>query len=118
MSAEPLTQELSDEDRLLLVFGYLGPLALVSLIVSRREFVRWHAKQGAVHSLCLVGLYIVLRFLHFLLESIWQVLAELFWAAALMISLGIVSMMLVCIIRGLEGERFKIPMLGDLADRL
>ena len=32
--------------------------------------------------------------------------------------LGVVVMMLVCIVRGLEGERFKIPMLGELADRL
>ena len=34
------------------------------------------------------------------------------------IILGIGVLALVCIVRGLEGERFKIPMLGDLADRL
>ena len=46
METENLTQELSDQDRILLVFGYLGPLALVTLVASRREFVKWHAKQG------------------------------------------------------------------------
>jgi hypothetical protein len=46
METEPLDQELSDQDRVLVVFGYLGPLALVALIASRREFVKWHAKQG------------------------------------------------------------------------
>jgi len=118
MDSEPLSQELSDEDRVLLVFGYLGPLAIVSLVASRREFIKWHAKQGAVHSVALMALFIVLRFVHFLLSSIWQPLAELFWAAALMVALGVLTMMLVCIIRGLEGERFRIPILADLADRL
>ena len=46
MEADSLSPELTDQDRVLLVFGYLGPLALVSLIASRRELVKWHAKQG------------------------------------------------------------------------
>ena len=64
MDGEGLTSELSDQDRVLLVFGYLGPLALVSLVASRREFVKWHAKQGLVLTAVLLGLYIVLRAIH------------------------------------------------------
>jgi uncharacterized membrane protein len=119
MDAEQLDQELSDQDRLLLVFGYLGPLALVSLLASRREFVKWHAKQGLVLSATLLALYPVLRLVHFILNRyFWAVFGELFWVALWMLVLGIVVAMLVCIIRALEGERFKLPMLGELADRL
>ena len=120
MEAENLTQELSDQDRILLVFGYLGPLALVSLVASRREFVKWHAKQGLALLASLAVLYFgVLKPLGRVFERyLWGFLAELFWAATWLVVLGVVVMMLVSIVRGLEGERFKIPVLGDLVDRL
>ena len=119
MTADPLDQELTDQDRVLLVFGYLGPLALVALVASRREFVKWHAKQGLVLAAALVGAYPVLRFMHFILDRyFWAVFGELFRAGVWMAVLGIVIMMLVCMVRALEGERFRMPVLGDLADRL
>jgi uncharacterized membrane protein len=118
MEADHLTSELSDQDRILLVFAYLGPLALVSLVASRREFVKWHAKQGLVVAVTLVALYIVLRAVQFLLVKLWSVLGVLGWAAFSLVFLGALVLILLCIVRALEGERFKVPMLGDLADRL
>ena len=119
MEQDPQDQALSDQDRVLLVFGYLGPLSLVSLVASRREFVKWHAKQGLILFASLVVVYPILKFIHFVLRrTLWPVFGELFWIGAWMVIAGIGMMMLVCIIRGLEGERFKVPMLGDLADRL
>jgi len=119
MEPDQLGQEIGDQDRLLLVFGYLGPLALVSLVASRREFVKWHAKQGLLLSASLVALYAVLRLVHFILDRyFWAILGEVFWAGVWLVIVGMVVMLLVCIVRGLEGERFKIPVLGDLADRL
>lgn len=37
---------LRDEDRLLVIFAYLGPLCFVPLLTRRDPFVRWHARQG------------------------------------------------------------------------
>jgi uncharacterized membrane protein len=119
MKAEELIQELSTQDRVLLVFGYLGPLALVSLIASRREFVKWHATQGLGLSTTLVVVFYLLK-----LPAVWAqnvlggFFSELFWALAGLVVLGAVVLMLVCIVRGLEGERFKVPMLGELVDKL
>ncbi len=119
MESEPLAQELSDQDRLLLVFGYLGPLALVSLVASRREFIKWHAKQGLGLSLTWGILYVCMKWLHNLLDgAVIGPLAEVFLAMAWLVVLGVVIAAIVCIVRGLEGERFKIPLLGVLADRL
>jgi uncharacterized membrane protein len=42
----------------------------------------------------------------------------MFRAGVWLAAVGVGLMMLVCLIRGLEGERFKVPVLGDLADRL
>ena len=96
MESEHLTQELSDQDRLLIVFGYLGPLAFVSLVAGRREFVKWHAKQGLVLSAALGVLYLILRFVHFIVDTyLLAFLGELFWTTAWMVMLG------VCLIVGL-----------------
>ncbi len=118
MAADRLDQELTDQDRVLLVFAYLGPLALVSLVASRREFVKWHAKQGLVLAAGLVVLYPVLRAIQFLLASLWSVFGELFRMAVWLGVAGIGMVALVCLVRALEGERFKLPVLGELADRL
>jgi len=119
MESQQLSQELSDQDRILLVFAYLGPLAVVSLLASRREFVKWHAKQGLVLSLAVAAVYlVVIRPLIHLSVHLWSGLAELFWAVAWLVAIGALVAILMCVIRGLEGERFKLPVLGDLADRL
>jgi len=118
-SSEHLVTELSDQDRILLVFDYLGPLALVSLVASKREFVKWHAKQGLLLSITVAAVYLVVRVVHWpLTQNRWTAfLGEVFWAGAMLLGLGVVVLVLLCIVRALEGERFKIPMLGDLADR-
>ncbi len=116
---DELGQAPGDHDRLLLVFGYLGPLALVSLLASRREFVKWHAKQGLVLWLALAALHVVLQPLLYLFDRPWLAfLAELVRAAGWIAVLGVVVAMLVCIVRGLDGERYRLPIVSDLADRL
>ncbi len=117
MEPENLAADLTDQERVLLVFGYLGPLALVSLVASRREFVKWHAKQGILLSVTWVALYLVAKPIHVLLTRHLAFLAELFWAAAALVALGMVVVMILCIVRGLEGERFRVPVLGDLVDQ-
>ncbi len=113
MEIEQLGEELSDQDRILLVFCYLGPLALVALVATRREFVKWHAKQGLLVFGLLLVLYLMAK-----ASQAWTWLANVLLASFWMVAIGVVLAVVLCIIRGLEGERFKIPLLGDLADRL
>jgi len=119
MELDPLSTEPTDQDRLLLVFAYLGPLAVFSLLATRREFVKWHAKQGIVLFGVLLGMYGILKPLHRLLQHyVWWWIGELFWAVVWMLALGVLLTMMLCIVRALDGERFKIPVLGELADWL
>jgi len=62
----------------------------------------------------------VLRPIHRIIlhYQLWYWVGELFWGAAWLIALGVALTTLLCILRGLEGERFKIPMIGDLVDRI
>jgi uncharacterized membrane protein len=119
MEEEPLDPELGDQEKLLLVFGYLGPLALVTLVASRRELVKWHAKQGLTLWAAAAALYPLVRLIQYLLDRVfWEVFGQAFRVAVWFSALGVLVALLVCIIRGLEGERFKLPLLGELADRL
>jgi uncharacterized membrane protein len=118
MEADSLGQELTDQDRVLLVFGYLGPLALVSLIASRRELVKWHAKQGLLLFAAMLAVQLLFKPIHSLMRHFIVPMRDVFWAANGLILLGALLGALVCIVRGLEGERFKLPGLGYLADWL
>jgi uncharacterized membrane protein len=116
---QQLAQEIGDQDRLLLVFAYLGPLALFALVASRKEFVKWHAKQGALLSAAVAAIWIVARAVYLLIRpKLWALFAALFGAIAALTALGLVLVVFLCLVRALEGERFKIPLIGDLADAL
>lgn len=119
MDSKPLAQELSDQDKVLLVFAYLGPLALVSLVAARKEFVKWHAKQGAILAFTVAFVWIAARGLFLLVKGkLWELFGVLFWGGAALTALGLAVVVLLCLVRALEGERFKLPVLGDLADAL
>jgi uncharacterized membrane protein len=114
-----LNQEIGDQDRLLLVFAYLGPLAIFSLVASRKEFVKWHAKQGMLLSVAVAVVWIVARGLYLLFrDKLWPLFGVLLSAAAALTALGLLLVVFLCLVRALEGERFKVPLLGDLADAL
>jgi uncharacterized membrane protein len=119
MDEQQLRQEIGDQDRILLVFAYLGPLALFALVAGRKEFVKWHAKQGVLLSAFVAALWIVARGIYLLLRpKLWPLFSALFGAAAAMTALGLLLLVFLCLVRALEGERFKVPLLGDLADAL
>jgi uncharacterized membrane protein len=67
----------------------------------------------------MIALYGVLKPIHRLLgRHLWWFVGELFWAVAWLVAFGVLITMMLCIVRALEGERFKIPVLGELADWL
>lgn len=116
---EPLAPvALRDEERLLVIFAYLGPLAFVSLAAARSEFIRWHARQGLLLSSTALVSFVMLRIPHALFFKIWPFLGQIFVTVEILIGFGFFLVAVLCIVRGLEGDRFKIPFLADLVDRL
>ncbi len=126
METEPLPAEeatvtpddLDEEDKVMLVLSYLWVLALVPFMVSRREFVRWHARQG----LLLCGLAGVVFFgvivVGAILSTLTKVFAWLFGFALLNLIFLYMALALVCMIKAMRGERWAIPFLGDLVERI
>lgn len=105
-----------DEDRLLLVFAYLGPLCLVPLLGARDPFVRWHARQGTGLTLIFTAALVVLSPFDWLFGLV-PVLGRLFRAAEIFLGLGYLAVVALAIERAVNGSRFRIAWLCDLADQ-
>ncbi|PYS95097.1 MAG: hypothetical protein DMF50_10255 [Acidobacteria bacterium] len=115
----PVTPEdLDEEDKVMLVFSYLWVLALVPFMVTRREYVRWHAKQGLILCgiACLVFFGVI--FVGAILATLSKILGWLFGFALINLILLYMALALVCVIKALRGERWAIPFLGDLIEKI
>jgi uncharacterized membrane protein len=126
MMNDPLTsdespvaaEELDEEDKVMLVFSYLWVLALVPFMVTRREYVRWHAKQGLI--LCGVACvaFLGVIFVGAILATLSKLFAWLFAFVLINLALLYLALAIVCMIKAMRGERWAIPFLGDLVERI
>src|SRR2546426_3792361 len=126
MTVDPLTtdeaqvspEDLNEEDKVMLVFSYLWVLAIVPFMVTRREYVRWHAKQGLILCgiACLVFFGVI--FVGAILATLSKILGWLFGFALINLALLYMALALVCVIKALRGERWAIPFLGDLIEKI
>ena len=91
---------------------------LIFLLIDKRPFVRFHAAQ----SLVLFGAIVVVDILFAVLNvgSIfggWAMLAlsSLIWG---ILWLGSLILWIVCMIKAYQGQRFKLPVVGDIAEKI
>ena len=98
-----------EQDKIQLVLAYLGCLCLVPfLTVKDSPFVAWHAKQGLV----LFGAEVAVGVLGMLLSSLGG------GCMAGIVNLALLVVSVLAIIRALKGERWRLPLLADLAEKL
>jgi uncharacterized membrane protein len=99
-----------EQDKIQLVLAYLGCLALIPfLTVKDSEYVKWHAKQGLVllagEVVIGVGLSIVLS-----IVGVGLCLGPV-------VNLGFFVLSIFGIMKAMKGERYRIPVVADLADK-
>jgi uncharacterized membrane protein len=108
----------SPNRKLFIVLSYLGLLALIPLLVEKddRE-VQWHAKHGlvltVVEFVAIIALWIVIGIVGAISGGLGCILG-LIWPLAM---LGILVLHIVCIVKGVNGERFLVPGISELTDR-
>lgn len=107
---------LRDEDRLLVIFAYLGPLCFVPLLTRRDPFVRWHARQGTALFLGAALLMAALSPFHWLFSLI-PLVGRFFGAIELFLGLGYLAIIALAIDRALCGQKYRVPWIADLADQ-
>ena|ERR1051325_1436928 len=111
-------EDLNEEDKVMLIFSYLWVLAIVPFLVTRREYVRWHAKQGLILCgvACLVFLGVI--FVGAVLATLSRIFAWLFAFGLVNLMLLYLAVAIVCVIKAMRGERWAIPFLGDLVEKI
>jgi uncharacterized membrane protein len=88
------------------------------LIEKTNPVVRFHAAQSIVFSGATIALWIILTVVSIVLYQISWTLGNLFNLLTLLIWLGLFIVWIVLLIKGYSGEKWKLPVVGDMAERL
>ncbi len=115
----PAVKEVVSENRkVMIVLSYLWLLALIPLLVEKddRE-VQWHAKHGLVLTVVEVVVMIGLQVVVMILGAISGGLGCIFTILIPVFMLAILIVHILCIVKGINGQRFLIPGISEFADR-
>ncbi len=116
---EPAAKEVVSENRnVMIVLSYLWLLALIPLLVEKddRE-VQWHAKHGLVLTVVEVVVMIGLQVVVMILGAISGGLGCIFTFLIPIFMLAILIVHVLCIVKGINGQRFLIPGVSEFADK-
>lgn len=95
------------------LFGWIGGL-IFFLIEKENRFVRFHAMQSILLSVTVIVLWIALSIIGFVPVIGWLI-------SLLIIPLmfiGNLALVIVLIIKSYQGQWFKLPILGDYAEKI
>ena len=105
----------SQNRTIMLILAYLGILALIPLLTEKDDAeVQWHAKYGLVLTVTWIVLWVVLAIISMVLSFIGGIIGCLF---SFILPIGILVIHIICIIKAINGERFRLPVLADFADQ-
>jgi uncharacterized membrane protein len=113
----------SDLDpRLAGLLAYLIPpiTGIVFLLAEKKnEVVRWHAAQSTVFGIAWIVAWVVITVFGTVLSAavpiLGAIVAAFIW---LVLVVGAFILWLVCLIKGYSGEKWRMPMLAQFADRV
>lgn len=108
----------SENRTVMIVLAYLGLLALIPLLVEKDDSeVQWHAKHGlvlvAAEFIVMIALWVLIMVITAISGGLGCILG-LLWP---LFVLAILVVHVLCIVKGLNGQRFLIPGISDFADR-
>lgn len=100
-----------EQDKVQLILAYLGILALIPLLtVKDSEFVKWHAKNGLVLG---VGGGVAISIVFGILGAI----VSFFGCLAPLAYLGLLVVDILAMTKAFKGQRWRIPLVSDLAEK-
>jgi uncharacterized membrane protein len=97
------------------VIGLITGIIFLALApYNQNKFVRFHAFQSIFLHAAWIAFWIIHTILAMMMPYSILVLSSLLW---LVIGLGGLVIWIVCIIKAYNRERFKLPIIGDLAEK-
>lgn len=102
---------------LMVVLAYLWILALVPLLAKKddRE-VQWHAKNGLVILAAEIALWMLFFILGFIMPE-GMGLGCGIATIQCVVWIGFLVIRIICIVKAVAGQRFRVPMISDFADK-
>jgi uncharacterized membrane protein len=91
-----------------------GILFLVLAPYNQDKFVRFHAFQSIFLNAAWIAFWIIQTMLFIMLP--WA-LSTLLSMLSMLVSLGFLVLWIVLMVKAYQGERFKLPIIGDLAEK-
>ena len=100
----------------MLVLSYLGILALIPLITKKEDReIQWHAKNGLAITVAWIVFWIGYSILQYFMPS---TIGCAMSAIGCVLSLGWIIIAVVGIMKALKGDRLRIPVVSDFADKM
>ncbi len=105
----------SSDRTLMIILSYIWILFLVPLLTKKDDAeVQWHAKNGAA----IFGTEIVVWILFFVVHRFVGSLACGLSVIQCVVWLGFLALRILCIVKGVGGQRFRIPVITDFAEKI
>jgi len=103
---------------IMIVLSYLWLLALVPLLVEKEDKeVQWHAKHGIVLMVAEFALWIAVMIVNVVLTMASGILGCFVGILWFGLGIGILVIHVMCIVKGVNGQRFVIPGISEYASR-
>lgn len=105
----------SSDRTIMLVLSYLWFLCLIPLLTKKDDpEVQWHAKNGLVWALAITAVDIAFTILgHFM-----PMVGCLVSIVPCILGVGYLVVSIMAILQALKGQRMRLPMLSDYADKM
>jgi uncharacterized membrane protein len=108
-------------DNVAAALAYIFPVCIVFLLIepfNKRSFVRFHSFQALFYSIACFVISFALGIMFGILVAgagygSWGLIGLLFWV----VRLGIFLVWILLIFKAYNNERFKLPIIGDLAEK-
>ena len=114
----PSTNPASSNRGVMIVLAYLWILALVPLLTEKDDQeVRWHAKHGIVLMVAEIVFWIAFTILTNIIVAATLGLGCLISLLGPFIALAFLVIHVMGIVKGLNGQRFTLPVISEYADK-
>jgi len=104
---------------MMLVLSYLGLLALIPLLTKKEDReIQWHAKNGLALAVAWIVVLIVWEIISFVLARIFGPLACLGSIAGCLLGLAFLVADIMAMIKAINGQRMRFPVITDMAEKM
>lgn len=106
----------SSDRTLMIVLSYLGLLALIPLLTKKEDpEVQWHAKNGLAITIAWFVVWIAFQLITFVLP--WGIRAA--WGIlGCIVGLAFFVVWIIALVKAVGGQRFRVPVITDLAEKM